>query len=111
MDSRYILVLITAPSRAAGQQIAQMLLEKKLAACVNLLSPVQSMYTWQGEICTAEEALLIVKSRADLFREQLLPAVHAVHPYQVPEVIALPLLDGSQPYLDWIESVTLPAGG
>jgi periplasmic divalent cation tolerance protein len=76
------------------------------AACVNVMTPVTSLYTWEGEINRDEEMLLIVKSRADLFEEDLIPAVKAVHPYDVPEIIALPIIMGSEDYLGWIKDVT-----
>jgi periplasmic divalent cation tolerance protein len=101
-----IVVLITAPSDDVGKQIAETLLEKKLAACVNIMAPINSLYVWQGETCDDEEVLLIVKSRAELFEDKLVPAVKAVHPYDVPEIIALPVLLGDQDYLDWIETET-----
>jgi periplasmic divalent cation tolerance protein len=101
-----IIVLITAPSNDVGKQIAKTLLEQKLAACVNIISPIDSIYTWEGKICNDEEVLLVVKSRAELFENQLVPAVQAIHPYQVPEIIALPIKMGAKSYLDWIEDVT-----
>jgi periplasmic divalent cation tolerance protein len=106
MEHSYVVVLITVPSRETGQQIANLLLERKLAACINILSPVTSIYTWEGRATTDEEALLIVKTRQELFEEQLAPAVQAAHPYDVPEIIALPVLMGSRSYLDWIDEVT-----
>jgi periplasmic divalent cation tolerance protein len=105
METRYILVLITVPSAEAGEAIAQALLDQRLAACVNRLEPVHSLYTWEGKQTRDQELLLLVKSRADLF-ERLAPAVKAIHPYQVPEIIALPVVMGSQDYLDWIEAET-----
>jgi periplasmic divalent cation tolerance protein len=104
MESRYIVVLITVPSEEVGQAIARALVEQRLAACVNRLQPVHSLYTWEGKTTEDLELLLIVKSRAELF-ERLVPAVKALHPYQVPEIIALPVVMGSQDYLDWIDSV------
>ena len=106
VESKAIIVLITAPSEVIGRQIANSLLEKKLAACVNIISPVNSLYVWKGETCDDEEALLIVKSRAELFEHKLIPAVKAIHPYEVPEIIALPVVTGIQSYLDWIEAET-----
>ena len=106
MDTRYLLVLITVPSTEVGEAIAQALLDQRLAACVNRLEPVLSFYTWEGKQTRDQELLLKVKSRADLFAEQLVPAVKSIHPYQVPEIIALPVVMGSQDYLDWIDSVT-----
>jgi periplasmic divalent cation tolerance protein len=101
-----IVVLITAPSKEVGKQIARALLEKELAACVNIISSIDSIYTWEGKICNDEEVLLVVKSRAELFENQLVPAVQAIHPYRVPEIIALPIKMGAKSYLDWIEAVT-----
>jgi periplasmic divalent cation tolerance protein len=89
-----------------GKQIARALLEKELAACVNIISSIDSIYTWEGKICNDEEVLLVVKSRAELFENQLVPAVQAIHPYRVPEIIALPIKMGAKSYLDWIEAVT-----
>lgn len=106
MEYQYILVLITTPSKEVGEQISNVLLEKKLAACVNMLAPVNSIYTWQGATAQDEETLLIVKSKAELFQDQLVPAVQAIHPYEVPEIIALPILLGSASYLSWIDEVT-----
>lgn len=106
MDKEYIIVLITTPSKEVGEKIANALLEKKLAACVNMMAPIFSLYTWEEEIHRDDEVLLIVKSRADLFESDLIPVVQAVHPYDVPEIIALPILMGSANYLAWIDDVT-----
>lgn len=105
-NSQLILVLITVPSKEVGRQIASVLVEQKLAACVNILSPVNSLYIWQEKLQDDEEALLIVKSRADLFADRLVPAVQAIHPYELPEIIALPIVMGLKPYLTWIEEST-----
>jgi periplasmic divalent cation tolerance protein len=106
MNSSYIIVLITAPSEDVGKQIASSLVEKKLAACVNIIPSMLSIYRWEGEISTEEEVLLIVKSRSDIFESQLIPAVKVLHPYEVPEIIALPIWKGVKSYLDWIEEET-----
>ncbi len=106
MTFQAIVVLITVPSAEVGQQIANLLLEKKLAACVNILPAVSSFFRWQGKACQEQEALLVVKSRAELFEDRLVPAVREAHPYDVPEIIALPVVMGHQEYLDWIETET-----
>ena len=106
MEVEYIIVMITTPSKKVGEQIANALLENRLAACVNMLAPVNSLYTWEGATTHDEETLLVVKSRAELFQDQLVPAVQAIHPYEVPEIIALPILMGSASYLAWIDEVT-----
>jgi periplasmic divalent cation tolerance protein len=106
MDKEYIIVLITTPSKEVGEKIANTLLDKKLAACVNMMAPILSLYTWEEKINCDDEVLLIVKSRADLFESDLIPVVLAEHPYDVPEIIALPILMGSASYLVWIDDVT-----
>lgn len=106
MQADYIIILITSPSEQVGERIAQALLEERLAACVNIVPNIQSIYSWKGEIQNDEEALLVVKSRAELF-DRLVPKVKAVHPYEVPEIIALPLILGAQDYLDWITDETI----
>lgn len=106
MESKAVVVLITAPSRDVGRQIADTLVLKKLAACVNVISPINSLYVWEGQACDDEEVLLIVKSRAELFEKELIPVVKAIHPYDVPEIIALPVVMGDQGYLNWIREET-----
>lgn len=107
MQSEYIIVLITTPNQETSELIANTLLEKKLAACVNIVTPVFSLYTWEGAVARDEEMLLLVKSKLELFESALVPAVQALHPYEVPEIIALPILVGSANYLSWIDEVTL----
>jgi periplasmic divalent cation tolerance protein len=106
MDSEYILVLITASSAEEGQKISESLVGQKLAACVNTLPAVQSLFNWEGRTSQEQEVLLIAKTRASLFHEHVVPAVKALHSYDVPEIIALPILMGSQDYLDWIGAET-----
>jgi periplasmic divalent cation tolerance protein len=100
----YIVALITGPSKEVGTAIARALLEQKLAACVNIVSPINSLYTWKGETCSDKEVLLVVKTKAAIFEDKFIPAVQAVHPYEVPEIIALPIIMGSKSYLDWIDA-------
>lgn len=102
----FIVILITAPSLEIGKQIARRLVEQNLAACVNIISPVRSIYRWEGQIHEDEETLLIVKSRAELFVDHVIPAVKAIHPYQVPEIIALPIQSGLDAYLEWLQKET-----
>jgi periplasmic divalent cation tolerance protein len=109
MNDQPIVVYVTAPSKEVGRQIAQALLEQQLAACVNILPAINSLYIWNGEVCDDEEVLLIIKSRAALFTNHLIPAIQAIHPYQIPEIIALPVTMGLDRYLEWIQQVTRPA--
>jgi periplasmic divalent cation tolerance protein len=100
----HIVVLVTAPSEDVGRDVARALLEQKLTACVNIVPSVASLYSWEGELCSDQEVLLVVKSTRAAF-DQLAEVVHDIHPYDVPEVIALPIVIGSQNYLDWIDEV------
>jgi len=98
---RFQLVLTTTDSEALGEKIARELVERRLAACVNLVGPVQSVYRWEGKIVRSEERLLIVKTSADRFQE-VASAIRELHTYDVPEVLALPLADGDERYLSWL---------
>jgi periplasmic divalent cation tolerance protein len=100
----FIVVLVTAKDRAEAEKISQSLLEEKLIACANIVSSVVSCFIWQGKIDKAEECLLIMKSRADLFPE-LLQQVKRLHSYEVPEILALPVALCSPDYLAWMQSV------
>ncbi|MFN3307623.1 MAG: divalent-cation tolerance protein CutA [Anaerolineales bacterium] len=96
-----LLVLITAPSKEVAEQLARQLLQERLAACVNLVDAVQSLYWWQGELQSDTETLMLVKTRKEGFDERFIPFVKAHHPYQVPEILALPILAGNPDYLQW----------
>lgn len=93
-------MLVTASSRQEGEAIAESLIQAKLAACVTLL-PVHSIYTWQGTLHKDEEWQLLIKSELARFAE-LEANIRAIHAYEVPEIIALPILAGSHAYLQWI---------
>ena len=104
-----IVVLSTADSEEQARKLARALVEKNLAACVNILPGARSIYRWRGQIEEASEWLLVIKSRRDLFRA-LEAELHRLHSYEVPECIALPVVDGSADYLAWIESALTGAG-
>ena len=95
-----LVVLVTAP-REEAEKIARRVLERRVAACVNL-APVKSMYWWEGKIEEGEESLLVIKTTTDRLND-LVKEVRAAHPYQVPEIIALPVVGGHKPYLEWVE--------
>ena len=106
MDRENLVVLVTAPPDKAGP-IARALVEERLAACVSVVERVRSIYRWEGNVQDDAEALLVVKTRAQAF-EALRARVIALHPYQCPEVVALPIAAGHAPYLAWIaESVSV----
>lgn len=104
MPTDYIIVFVTTKDKAEAERISQALLEEKLIACANMISPVESCFHWLGKIDTAEECLVIMKSRASLFLE-LETRVLALHSYEVPEILALPIVAGSEAYLGWMGSV------
>jgi periplasmic divalent cation tolerance protein len=110
MEPKYVVVFITVPDDETAQQVTDALLEKRLVACVNRVAPVHSAYIWEGVIQHDEEILLICKTRAELVEEQLVPVVRSVHPYEVPEIIALPIFGGHGAYLNWIDEATAAAG-
>ena len=105
MPDAAILVLTSLPDREAALALARTLLTGRLAACVNIGSPVESMYHWRGEIETAREVPVVIKTRRALYNE-VEAAIVAVHPYELPEVIAVPVIHGLAGYLDWIGTET-----
>ena len=109
MTLETIAVLVTVPSQEAGGRIARALVEERLAACVNLVPGLVSTFWWEGGVQTEAEALLIVKSQRSLF-EALAARIRSLHPYTVPEIIAIPLVAGNAPYLDWVRDAVSPAG-
>ncbi len=103
-----IVVLVTCGSAKEAQEIARAVVEKRLAACTNILSsPVQSVYRWKGSVESAEEFLLIIKTTRTRFAK-LKAGVKRLHSYDVPEIIALPIAAGSPEYLTWISESTAP---
>ena len=101
----YIVVLVTAGSKEEAQKIARGLLEEKLAACVNIIDGVESHFWWQGKIDIVKEALLVIKTKKELFNK-LAKKVKSLHSYSVPEIIALPIVTGNTEYLNWINDST-----
>ena len=102
--SDYCLVMVTVSSKIEGEKIATALLTEKLAACINM-TPVDSFYTWSEKINHDQEWQLLIKTRLNLF-EQLANQIKLIHSYDVPEIIALPILAGSSSYLKWITEST-----
>jgi periplasmic divalent cation tolerance protein len=103
--SNEVVILITAPSMDEAQKIAHSLVNEHLAACVNIVSQIQSIFYWQGKVCDEKEVLLVCKSRAPLFTK-ISERVKALHSYTVPEIIALPIVKGSEDYLHWMQEMT-----
>lgn len=99
----YQLVLSTCADSESADLLASVLVESGLAACVNIVPGLRSVYQWKGEVVKDDELLLVIKSRSDRF-EQLKQAILERHPYELPEVIAVPVEAGHAPYLAWIDS-------
>ena len=96
------MVLITCPPEKA-EEVARAMLDKRVAACINIIQKVSSLYWWENKIESDNEALLVVKTRIDRF-EDLKNYVKEVHPYDVPEIIALPIVTGYKKYLEWVNT-------
>jgi len=100
--SQYLLVLTTIGSEEDAARLGRSLVEKRLVACVNMVGPVRSVFLWKGKMEDESERLLLMKTRADRYAE-LETAIQELHPYDVPEVIAIPIERGSQAYLSWVD--------
>ena len=99
--TEYIQVLTTVEHKTDAEKIARTLVEKKLAACVQIVGPVASYFHWQGKLDSASEYLCLIKSREDLFNE-LEKEISSLHPYEVPEILAVPIIKGNKSYLNWL---------
>jgi len=100
-----IVVFITAGSASEAEQLANLMVQKRLAACVQVLPQIQSVYWWQDKIERQPEILLLVKTISSKFAE-LEKEVRAVHSYETPEIVAVPISEGSEPYLEWLRAET-----
>ena len=103
----HILVQTTLPDEASARALARVLVETRLAACVTLGAPVESLYHWRGAIEHPREVPLVAKTRAGLFNA-LADAIRAGHPYELPEILAVSITDGTSDYLAWIDANTRP---
>jgi periplasmic divalent cation tolerance protein len=102
---RSLLVLTNLPDRAAAERLADALIEKRVAACVNILAPCRSVYRWQGTVQHDEEHPMLIKTTEERYAA-LESAIRAGHPYELPEIIALPIERGLPAYLDWVAAET-----
>ena len=103
----YIIVMITVANKREGKRIAQCLLREKLIACANIVGPVSSLFRWSGKIVDSREQLVLMKSRVDLF-DKIVERVKMLHSYEVPEIISLPVAEGSTAYVEWLDSCLQP---
>lgn len=102
---KFLQISTTTSSQEDAERIARTLIEKRLAACVQIVAPVKSVYRWKGNIETVQEWLCLIKTTGDLF-QQVSQTIRAIHPYETPEIIAIPIIDGSPDYLCWIQDST-----
>ncbi len=105
-NSKYVVVFITTGAAEEAALISKLLLEQRKAACINIIDGVNSIYRWQGRIDSSYESLLIIKTRLSLL-EEIIRLVKEIHTNDIPEIIALPVIGGSQDYLDWVGKETL----
>ncbi len=98
----YIVVLVTAGNKKEAKSIAEALIKNKLAACVNIIDNIKSLFWWQGKIDSAQELLLVIKSKKSKLTA-VIKLVKSLHSYSVPEIIALPIAGGEKKYLEWID--------
>jgi len=101
-DAAYVMAIISAPSQEEAERIARKLVEERIAACVHQM-PMTSFFIWEGTFSQDAEILLLAKTKRSVFETRLIPAVKAVHSYDVPEITALPLIAGAPDYLAWID--------
>lgn len=101
MKEEYIQVFTTTEKKEDAEKIAKVLVEKRLAGCIQVVGPIISTYWWKDNVETAEEWLCIIKSKKDIFNE-LEKSIKEIHPYEVPEIIAMPVVAGSDDYLLWL---------
>jgi len=102
--NEHIQVITTTENKADAEKIAEVLVEKKLAGCVQIIGPISSVYWWEGKMEKANEWLCLIKTTRTLY-EDLESTLHKIHPYKVPEILAIPVVAGSKDYLSWLDSV------
>jgi periplasmic divalent cation tolerance protein len=105
MQSTKLLVITNVPDRAVAERLAELLIEKQLAACVNILAPCRSVYRWKGAVQHDEEHPMLIKTTAERYAA-LEQALRSGHPYELPEIIAVPIERGLPAYLDWVAAET-----
>lgn len=103
MDRKYFLVLTTLPDLEKGREVARTLVKEKLAACVNLVPNLTSVYWWKGEVTEDREVLALIKTNSEKLQE-LMERLKQLHPYELPEILAVEVKEGLKPYLNWIDT-------
>lgn len=106
MQNRYIIIFTTTSSREEGARIISALINKRLIACGNIIKGIESVFRWKGKTVRARESLIIIKTKRALFKK-VAREIERLHSYEVPEVIAAPIIEGSRKYLKWIDESVL----
>ncbi len=104
MSRKFIIIFITASSKKEARRIISALIKKRLIACGNILGGIDSTFIWKGKVENAKEVLVTLKTKKNLFK-RIAREVEKVHSYEVPEIIAVPIIDGNKKYLEWIDKV------
>ena len=104
MVKNYTMIISTYPNKETAKQTAKLLVEKRLAACIQIM-PIESVYLWQGKVCDENEVLLFIKSKSALF-DKIADVIKENHTYEIPEIIQIPITDGLPEYMKWIEDGT-----
>ncbi len=105
METKMVMIISSFPSKETAKEVAGKLVKNKLAACVQITSPVTSIYEWEGKINEDEEVLLFIKT-SSASKERTIEFIKKDHPYDVPEIIVLPVVGGFDKYIEWVESIT-----
>jgi len=105
MKEKYIQILTTVEKKKDAEKIAKIIAEKRLAGCIQIIGPITSTYWWKGKLEKSKEYLLFIKTRKRLYKE-VEREIKKVHPYKVPEIIAIPIIEGSEEYLKWLSKET-----
>ncbi|MFP3204073.1 MAG: divalent-cation tolerance protein CutA [Metallosphaera yellowstonensis] len=103
MDRKYFLVITTLPDLEKGKEISRVLVKEKLAACVNLIPGLTSIYWWKGDVTEDKEVIALIKTNSDRL-EQLMERLRQLHPYELPEILVLEIKEGLKAYLNWIDT-------
>ena len=109
MQNKYLFVFCSCPDKVVADRLSQVLVEERLAACVSQVSGLTSVYWWEGKVCRAEEVLLLIKTTGQRL-VNLTARIEALHPYDVPEIVSVPIAGGSERYLAWLGQ-TVSMGG
>ncbi len=102
MKNKFIIVFVTTRDVAEAEKISKILVEEKLAACCNIVDKIRSIYFWDDKVCDENESLILIKTHSSNFKK-LEKRIHSLHSYEVPEIVAIPVVQGSKEYLKWVK--------